>query len=416
MHSEVRIKAAGAKEAAAALGVLSTAVKNAALQAIADALRLETAKILEANKLDLEAAGARGISGAFIERLMLDESRIESMSCGLEALIGLDDPIGQVVDGRRIPNGLEIVKVRVPLGVVGIIYESRPNVTIDAAGLCLKAGNAVILRGGSEAINSNKALAGIAATAAAKAGIPENAIQLIETTDRAAAEEMMGLIGYIDVLIPRGGAGLIRTVVEKAKVPVIETGVGNCHTYVDAAADLHMAAEIAFNAKVQRPGVCNAMETLLVHRGIADIFLPDMCLRFRRAGVEIRGDETVCNLCPEAALATEEDWYTEYLALTLTVGVVDDLGAAIAHIRKYGSGHSEAIVTGDLAAARRFTREVDAAAVYINASTRFTDGSEFGLGAEIGISTQKLHARGPMGLRELTSSKYIVTGEGQIRN
>ncbi|MDD3804997.1 MAG: glutamate-5-semialdehyde dehydrogenase [bacterium] len=415
MYSEVRIKASAAKEAAVLLGTVSTAVKNAALQAIADALRRETAQILEANRLDMEAAGARGLSGAFIERLMLDESRVGSMSRGLEELIGLADPVGEVVDGRRLSNGLEIVKTRVPLGVVGIIYESRPNVTIDAAGLCLKAGNAVMLRGGSEAINSNKALVGIATAAAVEAGMPKNALQLIETTNRAAAEEMMGLTGYIDVLIPRGGAGLIRTVIEKAKVPIIETGVGNCHTYIDAAADLNMAARIAFNAKVQRPGVCNAMETLLIHRSIADRFLPDICHSFRRAGIEIRGDETVCALCKEAVPATEEDWYTEYLALTLSIKVVDDLNEAIAHIRKYGSGHSEAIVTGNLAAAKRFTREIDAAAVYVNASTRFTDGSEFGLGAEIGISTQKLHARGPMGLQELTSSKFIIMGEGQIR-
>lgn len=414
-YSEVREKARRAKEAARLLAATPTGVKDAALLKIADAFIEKQDDILKANAVDLERAREKGISGALLDRLTLNEKRIEAMSEGLRVVVSLPDPVGQVIGGWKRPNGLEIRKVRVPIGVIGIIYEARPNVTADAAGLCLKAGNVCVLRGGSEAINSNKAIANIMAEAAEKAGAPTDSILLIESTDREAARELMRMNEYVDALIPRGGAGLIRTVVETSTVPVIETGCGNCHTYVEATAHLKMAEDIAFNAKVQRPGVCNAMETLLVDEQIASEYLPIVGRRLTDVGVEIRGCEKTVAILADANLATEEDYYTEYLALILAVKVVTNVDEAIAHINNYGTKHSEAIVTTDFAAAKKFQNEVDAAAVYVNASTRFTDGFEFGMGAEIGISNQKLHARGPMGLEEITTYKYIVEGSGQIR-
>ena len=404
-----------ARQAARALAYLDTGTKNRALLAMAGALKARQAEIMAANAEDLAQARQADYRQAFIDRLLLDEKRILEMAQGLQEVAALPDPVGTVISGSRRPNGLELAKVRVPLGVIGIIYESRPNVTVDAAGLCLKAGNAVVLRGGSEAIRSNVAIVEVIAAAAYQAGVPQGAIELIHSTDRAAVMELMRLTDYLDCLIPRGGAGLIRSVLENAQVPVIETGVGNCHVYVDESADLDMALEIVFNAKCQRPGICNAMETLLVHQAVAERFLPLMAARLVPAGVELRGDERTRQLLPDLAPATEEDWATEYLALILAVAVVDDLSAAMDHIARYGTRHSEAIVTSDYAHAQRFLEQVDAAAVYVNASTRFTDGGQFGLGAEIGISTQKLHARGPMGLAELTSCKWVVRGEGQVR-
>lgn len=413
--SEAKQKALKAREAASVLAGLSTAVKDAALLEMASALLENQQAVLDANAQDVAAGRARGLSEALVDRLSLNPKRIEAMAEGLRQVASLPDPVGSIVAGWTRPNGLVIQKVRVPLGVVGCIYEARPNVTVDVVGLCLKSGNSTVLRGGSEAINSNTALVNVLRAAVAKAGVPEDAIQLITSTDRAEAQAMMRLNGIIDVLVPRGGAGLIRTVVETATVPVIETGVGNCHTYVDASADLVMAEEVAYNAKVQRCSVCNAMETLLVHKDVASAFLPRIAQRYEKAGVELRGCPRTRELLPQAKEATEEDWYTEYLALILAVKVVDSLDEAIAHINKYGSKHSEAIITNDYKAARRFTEQVDAAAVYVNASTRFTDGFEFGMGAEVGISTQKLHARGPMGLEALTSTKFVVWGDGQIR-
>ncbi len=404
-----------ARKAAAGLATASTQQKDHALIGMAEALVVRQDEVIATNRLDLEAAADNGLSPAMIDRLTLTEKRIADMSQGLQQLAALPDPVGRMTRGWRLPNGLDIRKVSVPMGVVGIIFESRPNVTVDAAGLCLKSGNAVILRGGKEAIYSNRKLCEVIAGAAEQAGMPADCIQLVQTTDRAAATAMMEASGLIDCLIPRGGAGLIRSVVENAKVPVIETGVGNCHTYVDESADLEMALEIAFNAKVQRCGVCNAMESLLVHRSVAADFVPAVCRRLAEAGVEIRGCPETCRLFPDAVPATEEDWATEYLALILAVRVVDDLDMAIHHINLYGSRHSEAIITRDYEAARRFENEIDAAAVYVNASTRFTDGFQFGLGAEIGISTQKLHARGPMGLEEMTTYKYVINGDGQVR-
>jgi glutamate-5-semialdehyde dehydrogenase len=386
---------------------------------MADALEKGKEGIFQANAEDLEPARtqARGqnLPEALVERLTIREKTIKDMAEGLRQVAALPDPVGKVIMGTRRYDGLELMKVRVPLGIVGVIYESRPNVTVDAAGLCVKAGNAVVLRGGSEAIRSNIQLVKVIGAAARAAGLPEGCIQLVETTERAAAEQMMRLNGLIDVLIPRGGAGLIQTVVQNATVPVIETGVGNCHVYVDAGADLAMAQEIVFNAKCQRPAVCNAMETLLVHREVAEEFLPRAMSQLQQAGVEIRGCERTRHLIPTAKPATEEDWHTEYLALILAVKVVDSFDEALSHIDRYGTKHSEAIVTRDYDRARRFLQEVDAAAVYANASTRLTDGGEFGLGAEIGISTQKLHARGPMGLEELTSYKWVILGEGHVR-
>ena len=404
-----------AKAAARRLAYLSTRVKNDALEAMAHALQERQQFILEANGQDIKAAKERGMTEAMLDRLLLTGSRINAMAADLRTVAALPDPIGEVIDGWKRPNGLEIRRVRVPLGVIGIIYESRPNVTVDAAALCLKSGNAVVLRGGSEANHSNVALARVISQAAYEAGSPEGAIEMIETTDRTAAQQLMRMNGVVDVLIPRGGAGLIQTVVRTATVPTIETGVGNCHVYVDADANLNMAEKLAVNSKCQRPSVCNAAETLLVHSAIAQAFLPRAGKALQERGVELRGDDRTRALVGGVTPATEDDYYTEYLALIMAVKVVDSLDEAIDHIDKYGSGHTELIVTEDFHAAHRFVNEVDAAVVNVNASTRFTDGGQFGLGAEVGISTQKLHARGPMGLRELTSTKFIVGGEGQVR-
>jgi len=404
-----------ARAAAATLAMAGTARKDAALEAMADALEANSGLIVERNSIDLESGRAGGMTAALIDRLTLDQARVSEMAQGLREVAALRDPVGEVVDGWRLPNGLEVSKVRVPLGVVGIIYEARPNVTVDAAGLCLKSGNAVVLRGSSNAINSNSVLVDVIAEAAAGAGLPADCIQLVRSTDRDAARELMRLHGLIDVLIPRGGAALIRTVVENSTVPVIETGTGNCHIYVDSGADLAMASAIVVNAKTQRPGVCNAAETLLVHRDAAAEFIPAVGAELADRGVVIRGDAVTRGLLPAAEEAGEDDWYTEYLDLVLAVKVVDDLDEAIEHIAKYSSHHSEAIVTEDYLSGKEFVERVDSAAVYINASTRFTDGGQFGLGAEIGISTQKLHARGPMSLTELTSTKFVIRGEGQVR-
>lgn len=411
----VKAKAQAAKQAAAKLAVTSTAVKNAALLAMAAALEAQQSEILAANERDMTAAAAKGMKSSMLDRLKLTAERISGMADGLRQVAGLADPVGNVIDGKTLPNGLHITKIRVPLGVIGIIYEARPNVTADAAGLCLKSGNAVILKGGSEAMESNKTVAAILAQAAEGAGIPTGSIQFIDTSDRQAVQDLIHMNGLVDVVIPRGGAGLIQAVVRNASVPVIETGAGVCHTYVDKDADVEMAMKIAFNAKVQRPSVCNAMETLLVHKDIADKFLPMMLMMYNSSAVEIRGDKAVQEYSGQVHPATEEDWSTEYGDLRLSVKIVDSIEEAMAHIAKYGTGHSECIVTDNYQAAQLFQYTVDAAAVYVNASTRFTDGNEFGFGAEIGISTQKLHARGPMALPELTSTKYLINGNGQVR-
>lgn len=411
----VKAKAQAAKQAAAKLAVTSIAVKNAALLAMAAALEAQQSEILAANERDMTAAAAKGMKSSMLDRLKLTAERISGMADGLRQVAGLADPVGNVIDGKTLPNGLHITKIRVPLGVIGIIYEARPNVTADAAGLCLKSGNAVILKGGSEAMESNKTVAAILAQAAEGAGIPAGSIQFINTSDRQAVQDLIHMNGLVDVVIPRGGAGLIQAVVRNASVPVIETGAGVCHTYVDKDADVEMAMKIAFNAKMQRPSVCNAMETLLVHKDIADKFLPMMLMMYNSSAVEIRGDETVQEYSGQVHPATEEDWSTEYGDLRLSVKIVDSIEEAMAHIAKYGTGHSECIVTDNYQAAQLFQYTVDAAAVYVNASTRFTDGNEFGFGAEIGISTQKLHARGPMALPELTSTKYLINGNGQVR-
>ena len=411
----VLAKAQAAKKAAAKLAVTGTAVKNAALLAMAEALEAKQDEILAANAVDMQNAAAKGMKSSMLDRLKLTAERISGMADGLRQVAGLADPIGNVIDGKTLPNGLQITKIRVPLGVIGIIYEARPNVTADAAGLCLKSGNAVILKGGSEAMESNKTVAAILAEAAEANGIPAGAIQFIDTSDRQAVTDLIHLNGLVDVVIPRGGAGLIQAVVRNASVPVIATGAGVCHTYVDKDADVDMAVKIAFNAKVQRPSVCNAMETLLVHKDIADKFLPAMLAVYNASGVEVRGDKAVQEYSGQVVPATEEDWSTEYGDLRLSVKVVDSIEEAMAHIAKFSTGHSECIVTNNYQAAQLFQRTVDAAAVYVNASTRFTDGNEFGFGAEIGISTQKLHARGPMALPELTSTKYLICGNGQVR-
>lgn len=408
-------KAKKAKTAGRQMAGISTAVKNSALYAMADALEANANKILFANEKDIEIGKKAGLSKALLDRLLLNEGRIKDMAEGLRQVASLADPVGEIVRMWTRPNGLQIGQIRVPLGVVGIIYEARPNVTVDAAGLCLKAGNTVLLRGGSEAIHSNIEIVNIITEAAIGKGLPDGCIQLIEITDREAANIMMRLNGYLDVLIPRGGAGLIRSVVENATVPVIETGVGNCHVYVDSDADLAMAENIVINAKTQRPAVCNAMEKLLVHEDIADKFLPTIGEKLTALGVELRGCPRTCEILPGIKPALEEDWEREYLDLVLAIKVVKTLDEALEHIYIYGTKHSEAIITNSYVNSRRFLKEVDAAAVYVNASTRFTDGFEFGFGAEIGISTQKLHARGPMGLKELTTTKYIIYGEGQIR-
>ena len=404
-----------AKVASRLLATASTAAKNAALHQAADLLTQRAGEILAANAADLEAAAAGGMEPGPLDRLRLTEARIAGMAAGLRQVATLPDPVGEVLDGWRRPNGLEIQRVRVPLGVVAIIYENRPNVTSDAAGLCLKSGNAALLRGSSTALRSNMAIAGLLREGAAKAGLPEDAVILVEDVSHAAAVELMQLTGLVDCLIPRGGPALVRSILDNAKVPYVIDGDGNCHVYVDAGADLDMAQDIALNAKTQRTSVCNAAESLLVHEAVAGEFLPRVAAALSEAGVELVGDGAAQRLVPAMGPATDEDFGREFLALKLSVAVVPDLEAAVTHVNRYGTGHTEAIVTGDLAAARRFVDGVDAGTVVVNASTRFTDGEEFGFGAEIGISTQKLHARGPMALRELTTYKYVVWGDGQIR-
>ncbi len=404
-----------AKAAENVLRTLPTGRKNKALEAAAEALLAQKDMLLAANAKDIEAAKANQIASGLVDRLLLTEDRIGQMAEGLRQIAGLDDPVGEVLSMRQRPNGLQIGQKRVPLGVIGIIYESRPNVTADAFGLCFKAGNVVILRGGRDAIHSNQAIMEALQGALEACGLPKDAIQLITDTSHETAERFMRMNGYVDVLIPRGGAGLIRTVVEKATVPVIETGTGNCHIYVDETADLDMAVEIIFNAKTQRIGVCNACESLVVHEKVKDALLPRLAARLSQKAVELRGDEGSREACSDILPASEEDWGTEYLDYILSVKTVAGIDEAIAHINRYNTGHSEAIITRDYANSRKFLDGIDAAAVYVNASTRFTDGYEFGFGAEIGISTQKLHARGPMGLKELTSVKYIIYGDGQVR-
>ncbi len=404
-----------AKSASFILANTSTGDKNKALNFAADVLLEKQASILEANARDLDAAQQNGVKGSLIDRLTLNPKRIADMAEGLRQVALLEDPIGEVIYMKRRPNGLNIGQRRVPFGVIGIIYEARPNVTVDAFGLCLKTGNATILRGGKEAIHANIAIVKVLQDALVKAGLPAHSVQLIEDTSRESAVALMKLNKYLDLLIPRGGAGLIRSVVENSTVPVIETGVGNCHIFVDESADLQMAVDIIFNAKTQRPGVCNAAESLLIHQSVAEKFLPAIGEALQTKNVEIRGDKTVCRVLPYAVAATEEDWGTEYLDFIMSAKVVSGVEEAINHINTYGTRHSEAIITKDYTNSQKFLDEVDAAAVYVNASTRFTDGFEFGFGAEIGISTQKLHARGPMGLKELTSTKYIIYGNGQVR-
>lgn len=404
-----------AKEASYELGIASTTEKNNALLFMAEELINTKKEIIKANERDLEIAKANGMSEAMLDRLALNNERIEGMADGLKDVVRLEDPIGEIISMWQRPNGLQIGKKRVPLGVIGIIYEARPNVTCDAAGLCLKTGNAVILRGGSEAINSNKAIVKALTKGLEKAGLPKTSVQLVEDTSREVANEMMRLNEFIDVLIPRGGAGLIQAILKNATVPVIETGTGNCHIYIDDSCDFEMAKNIAINAKVSRPSVCNSAEKLLINQHIAKEFLPIVIKALRENGVEIRGDETSQIIINDIKKADEDDWGKEYSDYIIAIKIVKDVDEAITHINKYGTGHSEAIITESYKNSQKFLQRVDAAAVYVNASTRFTDGSEFGFGAEIGISTQKLHARGPMGLRELTSIKYIIYGKGQIR-
>jgi glutamate-5-semialdehyde dehydrogenase len=417
---ELEERGRAAKAASKKLAFLSTQVKNKALLNIADALIDKLNEILIANKIDYEKAKASGISEAMLDRLMLSPSRLDGMAQDVRTVAALPDPVGEEFERRTLPNGLQISKRRVPLGVIGAIYESRPNVTIDISSLCLKSGNAVILRGGKEAINSNRALARVAQEACDQAGVPRGAIQFIESTERSLVKHMLKMKGTIDLMIPRGGADLIKLVSENASMPVVTGGIGVCHTYVDETADINKAVAIAYNAKVQRPTVCNALDCILVHNQIAQAYLPAIAREWTKAGVEMHCDKrTLTILKPIPALklvaATDEDWGKEYLSLKAAIKVVDSLDEALEHIEKYGSGHSEAIVTEDHSAAMRFLHEVDAACVYTNASTRFTDGGQFGLGAEIGISTQKFHARGPMALKELTSYKWIIQGTGQVR-
>lgn len=415
MTSEVRQKATLAQDASAIMNRLTTEQKNAALLHMADALLAEQAAIISANELDLQRGREQGTSPSLLDRLALNGDRVAAIAEGLRQIVELPDPVGELLEHFDRPNGLKVEKVRVPLGVIGMIYEARPNVTVDAAGLCLKTGNSVVLRGGSAAIESNRKIVEVLKNALAETAMPADAIQLIEDSDRASVNEMLKLNGLLDVVIPRGGASLIRNVVENATVPVIETGAGICHTFVDASADYSMAVDIAFNAKVQRPSVCNSMETLLVEESFADQHLSQLADRFIVAGVELRGCERTVALIPSAKLATDEDYSTEYNDYIMNIRIVPHLDAALAHIRRFGTKHSECIVTENAQHADRFIQEIDAAAVYHNASTRFTDGFEFGFGAEIGISTQKLHARGPMGLPALTSTKYRIYGTGQIR-
>ena len=405
-----------AREAERVLGVADTNTKNNALEAMAAALETNADRIITANEADIENGRQNGMKESLLDRLRLTPARIAGMAEGIRHVAALADPIGEIIEGSVRPNGMKIQRVRVPLGVVGIIFEARPNVTSDAAALCLKSGNACILRGGKEAIHSNMAIAELLREAVASAGLPADCIQLVSDTSRESAHQMMRMSGYLDVLIPRGGAGLIRAVVENSTVPVIETGVGNCHVYVDATTDLEMAASIIFNAKTSRPSVCNAIETILVHKDIAAQALPVIKARLDEKNVEIRGCKATRAILGDSVIpATEADYATEFLDYILACRVVDSLDEAIRHIAKYSTGHSECIVTSSFQSAQTFTSQIDSAAVYVNCSTRFTDGGEFGLGAEIGISTQKLHARGPMGIRQLTSSKFIIQGDGQIR-
>jgi glutamate-5-semialdehyde dehydrogenase len=404
-----------ARQAARILATTSTSVKDQALLEMADALVKHSNELMEANQLDLHNGEAMGLTAALLERLMLNEQRIKDMAQGLREIAALPDPVGQMLGMTRRPNGLEVGRIRTPIGVVGIIYESRPNVTADAAGLCLKAGNAIILRGGEEALNSNRVIARVISSAAVKCGLPEGTIQLVDSDDKEAAIFLMKMSDYLDVLIPRGGKGLKTAVMENARVPYIMTGMGNCHVYVDQFADLEKARQIVFNAKVQRPSVCNAAETLLVHSEIALDFLPLMLDDLQQAGVEIRGCPRTKQIVGDIKEAVEQDWEEEYLDLIMAVKIVDELEEAIEHINRYGTGHSEGIVSESYSNVRRFMAAVDAAAVYANASTRFTDGNVFGFGAEMGISTQKLHARGPMGLPELTTTKFIIYGDGHTR-
>lgn len=415
LREELLKQGRAAKEAAQVLANLSTDVKDKVLEAIAGKLVNSKREIMEENNKDLKAGEAAGLSKALLDRLTLNESRIEAMAEGLRELARLPDPVGEIMEMPRRPNGLQVGKMRVPLGVVGMIYEARPNVTIDAAGLCFKAGNAVVLRGGSEAVHSNRILVQAAAGVLQEFGLPPGCIQLVSKTDREAVSILLDMHEYLDVLIPRGGAGLIQRVINEAKVPVIQTGIGNCHVYIDEGADLDMALKIVDNAKTSRPGVCNAVETLLVHQELAREYLPALFALLKKKEVELRGCPRACQILPQIKRAEESDWHAEYLDYILAVKVVESLDEAIRHINTYGTKHSEAIVTHDYSRSQRFLREIDAAAVYVNASTRFTDGNQFGLGAEIGISTQKLHARGPMGLKELTTIKYVILGQGQIR-
>jgi len=413
--AEVQAKARAAKEASRVLALAPTRTKNEVLTQMARGLEEKAATILEANRADLAHARSKGLTRAFVDRLTLTDGRIEEMATGVRQVAALPDPVGEVVETWRRPNGLEISRVRVPLGVIGFIYESRPNVTADAAALCLKSGNAVVLRGGSEAIESNTVIAQLLAKSVEKAGLPADVIQYVDTPDRAAVMALLTLDRYLDLIIPRGGEELVRVVNERATVPVLKHDKGLCHVFVDEGADLDMAVAIAVNAKAHRVSVCNAMETLLVHAAIAPRYLPVVAARLGEAGVEIRGDERTRAFVPAARVAEESDWDTEYLDSIVAVKVVDSLDEAMAHIRRHGSGLAEAIVTSDLRRARRFTHEVDAAAVLVNASTRLVDGSQFGMGAEMGISTSRLHARGPVGVRELTTTKFVVLGDGQIR-
>ncbi len=403
-----------AKKAQSSLAVASTALKNEALAAIAAALKENARLIIDANALDISNAKQNGMSDSMLDRLALTEKRIEDIANSVLEIIALPDPVGRVKDGSVRPNGLNIEKVSVPLGTIAVIFEARPNVTIDAAALCLKSGNTVILRGGKEAINSNKASVSIMRAAIKSLGLDENCIQLVESTDRESANALMKLNGYVDVLIPRGGAGLIQSVVQNATVPVIETGVGNCHIFVDKSADINMAAEIIFNAKTSRPSVCNAAESLVVHRDIAPAALPIIKKKLDEKNVELCGDEEARKII-DILPATEDDWGKEYLDYKMSIKTVGSVEEAIEHINEYSTGHSEAIITNDYVSAQKFTQLVNSSAVYVNASTRFTDGGQFGFGAEIGISTQKLHARGPIGLPELTTTKFVIRGNGQIR-
>ena len=405
-----------AKTASIQMAKLSADQKNIALCQMADALEANAEKILTANKLDVEAAKTKNLKVSLLDRLALNQKKIQNMAKELREVSTLADPIGTILSSWTRPNGLIISQIRVPMGVVGVIYESRPNVTSDAAGVCIKAGNAVILRGGSDALQSNLAIGAVLREALLITNVPADAIQVVNSPERKVAEELMSMRQYIDVLVPRGGADLIKTVIEKSKIPVIETGTGNCHIYIEEDADLEKATSIIINAKVQRPGVCNAVEKLLIHNKIAKTYIPKIVTELRKNGVEVRGDQKTCQIMPEVKTATKQDWYTEYLDLIICIKVVENLTEAITHINKYGTKHSETIITNDFSKATQFLQEIDSAAVYWNASTRFTDGNQFGLGSEIGISTQKLHARGPMSIQHLTTTKYIILGNGQICN